>query len=304
MKKIKYVFAWLVLSCFCFSCGNSGDTAARQDSLTQASPSPTPEKKDVNEVFKDYWKDFNFQDTLSLKQGDQLEQRFVNYIALFPKVAPDSMQAGVKAMLSAAAAEPQVLQYFLEKYDHYLYNPSSPLRNDLYYEPVLSFLVGHQGLDASTRSRYSTLLKLLQKNMPGNSAADFPYVDRHGKKLRLSAGATALRLLVFYDPGCQHCAEIIESLRSSAAINAHIDAKQFEVLAICPVGDEATWKAYDKSIPATWANGFDYSKAVIEGERYDVKAFPTLYLLDEDNKVLLKDVDWQQVDALLRNHRP
>ncbi len=43
-----------------------------------------------------------------------------------------------------------------------------------------------------------------------------------------------------------------------------------------------------------WINGYDKELTVLERELYDLKAMPTLYLLDKDKKVLLKDARWNK----------
>ena len=52
-------------------------------------------------------------------------------------------------------------------------------------------------------------------------------------------------------------------------------------------------------IPSKWINGYDKELTVRNRELYDLKAMPTLYLLDKDKKVLLKDAPVEQVEQYL-----
>ena len=52
-------------------------------------------------------------------------------------------------------------------------------------------------------------------------------------------------------------------------------------------------------IPSGWINGYDKELTVLDRELYDLKAMPTLYLLDKDKKVLLKDAPVEQVEQYL-----
>ena len=46
-------------------------------------------------------------------------------------------------------------------------------------------------------------------------------------------------------------------------------------------------------------NGYDKKLVIKEKNLYDLKAIPTLYLLDKDKKVLLKDATVAQIDQYL-----
>ena len=54
-------------------------------------------------------------------------------------------------------------------------------------------------------------------------------------------------------------------------------------------------------MPAAWINSYDKSLDIKNKEVYDLKAIPTLYLLDKEKKVVLKDVTFAQVEAFLTN---
>jgi hypothetical protein len=53
--------------------------------------------------------------------------------------------------------------------------------------------------------------------------------------------------------------------------------------------DLESWRSYMPIYPETWYNGFD-PDMVIRGETlYNVRAIPSLYLLDQDKNVIMKD---------------
>jgi len=53
-------------------------------------------------------------------------------------------------------------------------------------------------------------------------------------------------------------------------------------------------------MPASWINSYDSAVSLKNDEIYDLKAIPTLYLLDKDKKVVLKDVTFNQVENYLK----
>mgnify|MGYP002527024690 FL=1 len=50
-----------------------------------------------------------------------------------------------------------------------------------------------------------------------------------------------------------------------------------------------------------WINGYDKKQTIEQNNLYDLKAIPTLYLLDKDKTVLLKDVTTKEIEEYLQN---
>ena len=55
-------------------------------------------------------------------------------------------------------------------------------------------------------------------------------------------------------------------------------------------------------MPDSWVVAYDAEQAVNEKETYVLPAIPTLYLLDRDKRVLLKDAPVEQVEYYLKKH--
>ena len=48
-----------------------------------------------------------------------------------------------------------------------------------------------------------------------------------------------------------------------------------------------------------WIDAYDAEQTILNQNLYDLKAIPTLYLLDKDKKVLLKDASVGQIEVYL-----
>ena len=55
------------------------------------------------------------------------------------------------------------------------------------------------------------------------------------------------------------------------------------------------WKAHLADYPKTWINGYDPTHTLRADLTYNVRAIPSIYLLDRDKTVLLKDVPQERL---------
>ena len=97
-------------------------------------------------------------------------------------------------------------------------------------------------------------------------------------------------ILFFSNPGCEDCKAVIDQLSSLPDLNGAIAAGVLAVVNVYPDEDLSQWHAYAPVYPDNWYNGYDQDLAVGAG-LYNLRAIPSLYLLDKDKKVVFKDVD-------------
>jgi hypothetical protein len=81
----------------------------------------------------------------------------------------------------------------------------------------------------------------------------------------------------------------MDELNMNPNISRLIDQSTMAVINIYIDEDLAAWRDYASAYSDKWYNGFD-PDLVIRGETlYNVRAIPSLYLLDRDKTVLMKD---------------
>ena len=154
--------------------------------------------------------------------------------------------------------------------------------------------------DDVQRSTYNFRLKLVKRNNPGDRATDFTYYLPDGNRCTLAA--TPVKgdrlLLVFYDPECESCHAVLGQMTASAALAKAVQTGRMSVLAIYTEGNEEVWRKALPDMPEGWTIGTDH-EAVKTGALYDLKAMPSLYLLDGQKKVLLKDAAFEEISRFL-----
>lgn len=239
-------------------------------------------------LLEHFWDKFNFADTNLIHHPEVSEQAFADFISVLPHGRPADIEKGIGILMEEAACSPNVFNYFAGLAEKYLYDPNSPARNDELYIPFLKKFLRSRILSQTQKIRPAYQLEMAQKNRPGTIATDFEYTPSSGKKQSLSQTPAEYLLLVFYDPECDHCQDILQGLITSTAIHQLIAQQKLTVLAIYTEANILYWQSRRQQLPGNWIVGYDREK-IKNQNLYDLKAMPSLYLLDRTKQVLLKD---------------
>ncbi len=237
----------------------------------------------------DFWDKYDFTDTVNIVRQDVGEQAVVDFIAIAAQSDPKKSADAIKTMLKRASFSPKVLNFFAESYGKYLYDPNSPMYNEMLYQAVLEFLMDEESIPDYHRQRFRDRLTLIQRNNPGSKATNFAFQTVDGKNEDLFSQQSKYILLFFYEPGCGGCAHAIESLQPIAKVQEWIKREDLQILAVYANAEPNLWKDYQQYIPSLWKNVMNADRSIIANNLYDLKASPTFYLLDEKKVVLLKD---------------
>lgn len=236
-----------------------------------------------------YWDNFDFADTTFLARADtlQLFEAYARYVQLLFSAPTDG--APMDSLMRRAAVSRPMLDYFAMLADRVLGDPNSPLRNDEFYIPVLRAQLSSPWYDEYERLAPEYRLSLASQNRIGEQANDFRYTLASGATGTLYGLRAEYVLLFINNPGCPMCREIREAISASPMLTELIEHGRLRVLALYPDENLDEWRAYRKQIPASWINAYDDGCVLREKGLYDLSAIPSLYLLDAQKRVLVKD---------------
>lgn len=254
----------------------------------------TPEGRS-DYLIRHYWDNFDFTDTLSISNPEAAEQFFVDFVDISSRMSLPTAREGITIFMQQASQNDKVQNFFIDLLDKYLYDPNSPMRNEELYIPALKYLVTSPNARIEDKVRSEYRLKMALKNRPGDLATDFVFAEGTGKVRRLSDVKNEYVLLYFNNPGCSGCRQVTSQIGASAFSKN----PKLTILAVYPDTDLDEWKKAQHEIPEEWINGYSPNGVVMEKEMYDLKAIPTLYLLNKDRKVILKDANWAQIEMYL-----
>jgi hypothetical protein len=232
---------------------------------------------------------------------EDVEQKFADWNAILGVLPRSIADKAVNALYEKAAAcerkdtSSNVLDTFVMLAEKYFYDPNSPVRNEDHYHAFVRNLASFEGFDEAVRGKYAYQARMTALNREGTVAADFRFADRNGRIHSLHGINAPMTLLFFSNPGCDACMEIIKVLSGHEGIASMIADGRLAVLNIYIDEDIQAWRDYMPIYPEQWYNGFD-PDLVIRGETlYNVRAIPSLYLLDHEKRVILKDAPENRV---------
>ena len=225
-----------------------------------------------------YWDHFDFADTSLISRPEITEQAFVDFISILP-YTPKAQEA-VDTLFRRALADREMLYHFISLGDKYLYEPNSPMHDEELHILVSACLGQSSGLEETDRIRPRHLLEMALKNRPGDVATDFTVVCRDGRSRRLSDIKAGYVLVYFNDPDCEDCRRVKELLTLSPVVNDLLESGRLKLLSVCVEGKTPAWEKAE--FPAGWIDGYDADQRLTREQVYDLKAMPTLYLLDAE----------------------
>ena len=236
-----------------------------------------------------YWDRFDFADTLFIREVDtvQMVEAYVRWIALISDRPTDGVP--MDSLMRRASASRPMLDYFTMLAELVIHDPNSPLRNDEFYIPVLRAVLASPYYDEYERIGPSYDLNMAMQNRIGERANDFRYTLASGRTGTLYGIRADYTLVFFNNPDCGMCERIRAEIVASPLLSEMIRAGRLEVLALYPDEDLTAWRAHAPQVPSSWINAYDAGARISKEELYDLKAIPSMYLLDRDKRVLAKD---------------
>ena len=299
----KMIVAFLALGAI--ACGGAGSASKpakaeaavekqpRKPLLHQFQPPQPPIHLDregqLDYLLTHFWDGFDFADTAGLATIDTavMLQRMGLFGAWAAQRPLD--RAPIDSLMRRATTSRPMLDLFLYLSEAVFHDPNSPLRNDEHYIPILEAQLSTDFYDEYERIAPEYDLQLARQNRIGYRANDFRYATADGRRRSLYDLQADYVLLFFNNPDCAMCKELREQIGQSPRLTELIASGRMQVLALYPDEDLTAWKAYRPNIPASWINSYDPGCRIREENLYNLNAIPSLYLLDRQKKVLVKD---------------
>lgn len=258
-----------------------------------------------------YWDGVNFWDG-RLAYTTFFEEKLDKYLNQLLAPHPDSVIRELDYMLGFASASEEMNRFLLVKFVNRYLNQKYMWEDAVFVHLFEKYFSSrdYPWLNEKGRKTITDRAYSLMANIMGNPAHDITLPDSSGKIQGLYENKADFTAVVFWDPTCSHCKEVLPRLDSF--YHAKWKALGLRIFAVAKEtdGNRNDWIRFvtDKNL-WEWTQVY-YSKtedkARVENgipgysQLYDVQVFPTLYLLDKEKRIVAKKLTLEQIDDVLQ----
>lgn len=245
-------------------------------------------QKRIGYMLEHFWNEQNLTDTTSFMTPDFL----LDYLYLLKQRNDEEKEKYIQSFISLASNYDKTFGTLLWWLDNILYDSSSPYYDEEMYLSILNVVMSTD-VDSIFKILPKERLKVLKKNRIGYSANDFSFIDKHGQKHRLYEINAPLLLLIFNNPDCSLCSQTEKDINNDKILRRLMMSDSLKILAITPIDEYDKWLKH--SYPKNWYVGFDVDNEISSSRLYDIQRLPSIYLLDQNKRVLLKEADYERL---------
>ena len=243
---------------------------------------------------------------LGVKKAD-LEQALASYLQLVSYVPKAEGQKAVGKLFQnieekqAADTAGHVYLLMTDMVSLYLYDPNSPFRDEDLYLPFVRGMIKSPFTRKDVLPGYVYEEKMCSLNRYGAIATDFKFKEIDGRIRNLHGIKAEYIILFFSNPGCEACRDYMLTLNGSEKIKSLVKEGKVAVLNIYIDRELDKWRDYVHNYPSFWTNAYDYRFIIRDEAIYNVRAIPSIYLLDRDKRVMMKDTPPEKVLDFIEN---
>ena len=300
MSGMKRYF-WMGLALLLVACHHAPRVErAAHDFVIPTAPATMSREAQIDFLADHYWDHFPFADSLALVRADSaaMLRHFAQFAALLSN--KPLRRAPMDTLMRRAEKSRFTLDYFASLADEVLDNPNGPLRSSELYIPILEALLRAPYYDAYERIYPEHALQMALKNRLGEPATNFQFRTRAGVEQSLYELQADYTLILFSNPDCAMCAMLKALILHDAEIVELLTNGRLKMLLLYPDEDMKAWRMA-KAAEEVWIDACDEQGTIRREELYDLRAIPSLYLLDRQKRVLVKDsTDPREIAAAMR----
>ena len=239
----------------------------------------------------------DYSDTAALRDENVMTHLMTDIVKLLPYTDSLTTSRELSLFFNNISSVPRSVTIVDSLGNLYLNNPASPVRDNELYISFLQAMLSADSIADFLRLKGEENLRVASLNRKGTIANNISIIDRDGNTRNLHSIQAPHILLIFYDPECPHCNEILAEITASEKINGVTQKEELVIVAVYAEGKRSVWERTKADMPDNWIVGYDMS-GVLNNDLYSLPAMPVIYLLDSNHRVILKDPEFSSV---LRN---
>lgn len=169
------------------------------------------------------------------------------------------------------------------------------------YIKMLKEILTCPWIEQKRRLYYEHELATINKNLNGQYANDFRFVNEKGDTTSLYAFKSEYTLLFLHNPTCHTCQKVRRMIADYSELNKAIASGRLNVLTIYVENDEKIWKNYLRGEAApNYHHGWNFDQTIEGNDLYETRTIPYMFLLDKDKRVIRKNILYNEIEDYIR----
>lgn len=293
MKKVLFtrigLLTLLLIPSFIIGCKEEKSSLEAKFPKMVELPSVIRDSEKANEYLaKHFWDSTELNKSSILRYSSQLEENFIIYLKQLSTNKRATIEKEIERWGKRVVETPkEVKEFLLEVTEEVLYHPNSPYREDLLYSLFLKPIMADTTLLPIVRERYKEQFKLANSNNPGELANSFVMITSKGKEIDLNSFKGRETLLLFYEPECPFCQQFFDYFNHHPKIDQI--AKSINLIALYTGYNYEEWRETFTNFTHHWTVAHDKEEMITIERLYDRRPSPSIYLLDSNHRVVVKD---------------
>jgi thiol-disulfide isomerase/thioredoxin len=212
---------------------------------------------------------------------------------------PDTINHYIDLVIEKVEQDEEMLEYWLR---HFLitYQQSNIMGMDKVFLHIAEKHIlprEIEWLSDETMDKVRTEASKLRFNQIGNIAQDLKMETIHEEYARLHEITAKYTLVYFWEPHCGHCKKTTPKVLD---LYHQFTRDEFEVFAVYTQAKKEEWTKYimDKGYDE-WINVWDQYNLTNFRYFYNISSTPSLYLLDENKKIVAKRISAETLKEIL-----
>jgi peroxiredoxin len=269
-------------------------------------PYPNPKtQEEFDEEFK-YQKE-HFFDHINLQdhrfwRTNSFPQKVIDYMKKQVEQHPDSLAEAASRLVEKTRGDSISFHLMMNKWIDFSVNSKSMGMENIWAKLVEDYY--HKGLVTWSDSTHLVNIEFeynkLSHNRIGMQAYNMNLQDSTGKDFKLYDLAKKYTILYLYEPSCGHCIETTPKLYEQ--IYKKYAGKGLDIVSVCMITDRKEWLDFVESNHLEgeyWHNLWDPERKSYFWQFYDTSTTPSVYILDENKKIIAKKVNIDSIDMIL-----
>lgn len=257
-----------------------------------------------------YWDNFDFMDG-RLVRTPIFDNRLKTYLNNWVVPDADSIIYEMNWMMALGRNDPEMSRYLISYFiDNYMY-PKIMGQDKVFLQAYEKYVANNNPLaswlNEKQRKAITERAYMVMANQLGAPAYDMAFVDTSGKVRNLHGLKNKFVVINFWDPNCGKCKEELPKLDSLyKAVWKNNDVQVYAVMVNEDAQEE--WKKAIRITGKGWVH-VHQTKAMREAEEkeklpnfrqlYDMRSTPTLFLLDQDKRIIAKNLGLEDLNNVL-----